>query len=234
MMKRFVICILAVVAAGASGTAAGAESVTAAGGYYVREYRNEDYPLSFEARLGIGGAPTVQSEFFSSGSRNYIGLWFQADPLARMYKDYSGPLYTTGAVSGEFVMNFGPRASFTTLGGICCLWHDNFNGRTEEITGRDNGVMLYLAPGLRFYWVKKDIIRLYSGFYLGVSKYFGFDELKYSYRSENGIRFVDESFKFLGQVTPIGLEVGRKLYGFLEFGGGTVYCGASIGIGYKF
>lgn len=205
-------------------------------GYYVREYRNEDYPLSFEARLGIGGSPEVASEFFHSGSYRYdvYDVWFPNNPLSRMYKDYSGPLYSTGAICGEFVMHFKPRTAFVAIGGLCSVWNDTFNGVTDAKTGRKTGVVLYLAPGLRGYWVKRDIIRLYSSFYVGISKYLGFDELKYSYRSDDGIRYVDESFKFLGQITPIGIEVGRKLYGFLEFGAGSVYCGASAGIGYKF
>lgn len=233
-MRRFVLgCILAF-AATAPVFGFGGDTDIASGGYYVREYRNEDYPLSFEARLGLGGAPVVESDYFTGGNSNYIGLWFHADPLARMYKDYNGPLYTTGSICGEFVMHFSPKASFTALGGICCLWNDTFNGQTEIKTGHRSGVGVFLAPGLRYYWINKDVIRLYTGFYLGVSKYFGFDSLKYSYRSDEGIKYIDESFRLLGQATPIGLEVGRKLYGFLEFGAGTVFCGASIGIGYKF
>ena len=36
------------------------------------------------------------------------------------------------------------------------------------------------------------------------------------------------------QINPVGIEIGRKLFGFCEAGFGTMYSGAMAGIGYRF
>ena len=36
------------------------------------------------------------------------------------------------------------------------------------------------------------------------------------------------------QVTPVGISVGKKLFGFFELGVGTIYVGGCFGLGYRF
>ena len=47
--------------------------------------------------------------------------------------------------------------------------------------------------------------------------------------------FDDEAYIYpTFQLVPLGLTFGRKVYGFAEFGLGTLYIGANIGAGFRF
>ena len=38
----------------------------------------------------------------------------------------------------------------------------------------------------------------------------------------------------VGQVSPVGIEVGRKVFGFCELGFGMMYTGVMAGVGFRF
>ena len=62
---------------------------------------------------------------------------------------------------------------------------------------------------------------MYGSLSVGVAKYFGYDEL-------------DGSLRGAFQFSPLGMEFGRWLYGFVETGIGNGYSGIRAGIGYRF
>lgn len=78
----------------------------------------------------------------------------------------------------------------------------------------------YISPlvGFRASWLNRSFVRMYSSLALGVS-----------------LKLADDaSVIFAGQFTPLGISFGRKLYGFVEMGYGSVYAGGCAGIGYRF
>lgn len=78
-------------------------------------------------------------------------------------------------------------------------------------------------PVVRFTWLNRRWVRMYTSLGLGATFATGVD-----YETE---RFNDDLFAF--QFTPIGISVGRSLFGFAEVGVGAQ--GAlMMGVGYKF
>ena len=67
----------------------------------------------------------------------------------------------------------------------------------------------YLTPMVtaRFSWLNRGLVRMYD-------------------------RSPDASVSL--QLTPVGISVGRSLFGFFELGVGTIYVGGCFGIGYRF
>ena len=53
------------------------------------------------------------------------------------------------------------------------------------------------------------------------------------YNTDSGWKESPEAYLSL-QVTPVGISVGRDLFGFFEVGVGTIYVGGCFGIGYRF
>jgi len=76
------------------------------------------------------------------------------------------------------------------------------------------------VPQCRFNWLRRDLVKMYSS--IGVGFLAGQD--------------MYDEFLILpvGQVSPVGIEVGRKVFGFCELGIGMLYTGAKAGIGFRF
>lgn len=83
----------------------------------------------------------------------------------------------------------------------------------------------YLTPMLtaRFSWLNRKLVRLYSSVGAGLAV----SLMDVSYRE------YPETYLSL-QVTPVGISVGKKLFGFFELGVGTIYVGGCFGLGYRF
>lgn len=184
-------------------------------------------PVKFDLRIGIGGAPVAGASYFS-GSNSY------SNTLESIYGAYRGPVKTTGVFSADMGILFKKWLAMDICLGVCPFWAENFDGRTDALVGKENGVAVYLMPKIRFTFLNREYVRLYANIGIGMGKYFGFKELQYSYSSSYGRKYVDNSFKLEAQVVPLGIEFGRRLFGFCEFGVGTMYMGATAGIGYKF
>jgi hypothetical protein len=74
-------------------------------------------------------------------------------------------------------------------------------------------------PTARFKYVSRDAFSMYGSAGLGVMVGLSEKEV-YCYPTF--------------QLVPLGLTFGRKVYGFAEFGLGTLYIGANIGAGFRF
>lgn len=191
-----------------------------------------------DVRITVGGSPTAAANYFSDGSifRGHFDYYPVEEALGELYKDYSGPVMTSGNISASFNYRFCNLLSTGVNLGFTGMWMDNYNGVTDEITSRENGLALYLLPYLRVNYLNRKAIRLYMTTSLGAGKYFGFDELKGWRRDYEGKRyFEDNSLKFEAQLTLFGVEIGKgHWFGCFEMGIGTLYNGASIGAGYRF
>jgi len=97
-----------------------------------------------------------------------------------------------------------------------------------------NSHMLTVMPEVRFSWLNTKFVTLYSGIGLGVN--FIFEETYYA--ENNGRIKAGYSTDYVGlsptgQVTFVGIHVGRKWYGFTEIGIGTRGI-IQAGFGYNF
>lgn len=184
--------------------------------------------IKYDLRIGASLVPVAGNRYFAR-TETYVN-----NTLADIYGDYRGPVQTTGTFTADMGILFKKWLGMDICLGACPFWMETFNGVTGARTGKKSGVAIYLMPKIRFTFLNREAVRLYANLGVGVGKYFGFDELQYSYATSYGRRYVDNSFKPEIQFVPFGIEFGRKVFGFCEVGVGTMYMGISAGIGYKF
>jgi hypothetical protein len=83
-----------------------------------------------------------------------------------------------------------------------------------------------ILASIRFLYVHKPVITMYSGVSIGLTVDFG----KTSF---NGIDYTDKKLYPAGQLTLMGIRIGRSFGGFAEFGFGTLGI-ISAGLSYRF
>lgn len=179
----------------------------------VRESSRPD-----QIRVGWGGYPLMET-LFNVGFGVPPDDYYRGPLLSNVYGDYSGPVFTTGVINAEvswykkdwFTFSLTTAASFT--------WENFRDSVTDRRTGADVGLNLYLVPQARFNWLRRETFKMYSSIGFGALIATDFDE----------VNLVPAA-----QLTPIGFEVGRKLFWFCEAGLGMLYFGGQFGIGYRF
>lgn len=186
----------------------------AASSAQVRESSGPD-----QIRVGWGGYPLMESLFNVGFGTPIPGDYYRGMLLNSIYGDYSGPVFTTGVINAElswykkdwFTFSLATAASFT--------WENFRDSMTGLRTGTDVGLNLYVVPQVRFNWLRRETLKMYSSFGFGALIATDFDEF---------------NLVPAAQITPIGFEVGRKLFWFCEAGLGMLYFGGQFGIGYRF
>ncbi len=91
----------------------------------------------------------------------------------------------------------------------------------NSLINKENKNILTTMAVFRASWLNRKFIRMYSQIGAGAS-----------YSMEGNFKYPIDHFAF--QISPVGISVGKQLYGHLELGVGTVYMGFNIGIGYRF
>ena len=126
----------------------------------------------------------------------------------------------------NFTRIFSLQASLSYEGG----WDEYYSRADDSLVGMTE--CHYLTPMLtaRFSWLNRNLVRIYSSVGAGIAVSLT-DE--YYTVSDDGVSTHPETYISL-QVTPVGISVGRKLFGFFELGVGTIYVGGCFGIGYRF
>ena len=219
---RHLLKTVLVLAALSLGTAASAQSfwIWDSGRKVERKHTNKS---PYSIRLGFAGLPEITADRFKYGygSIGYRDYYYEPySRIRQIYTDYTGDLYSTGMFTGEFVWNLGRVFNASANLGLCPFWAKAYDGVTGKRTGTDFGLAITIMPEIKLMYCNTPTVRVYSSLGLGVGFYPGFEKAS-PLMTEN-------------QFNPLGLEVGRKFYGFGEIGVGTMYCGGRIGIGYRF
>lgn len=181
--------------------------------------RGKAAPYRFEMRFGAAGYPIMDALDFGGG-------WGYADRTGHTsirnfpdmtYRDYSGPMRMLGLASAEFSYNFHRRFTFAVGGYLLGVWTNDYDYQGNRI-GTAGGASLSIVPAIRIRYIAKQSFSMYGSVGLG---------LRMSYLDE---------FKVLPtvQVVPLGFAWGRRLYGFMEMGYGTLFLGGNAGIGFRF
>ena len=201
--------------------------------------QNTANDLHFDVRVSMSAIPEDASDMLMTGyGHNWwpiYGHGLDGLALSDIYHDYNGSSHSTNTLGTDIIFHVSRKWDIGM--GIYCnhLWYDTFNGVTDEKTGRHKAAVLYLMPAFRRNYMVRDMVRLYGQVSVGVVKHFGYDSLKYSYVNNYGDRHeVDDSLQISGQFVPLGIEVGRKWFGFGELGFGGMFVGVCLGAGYKF
>lgn len=151
---------------------------------------------------------------FESVGSAIVGSSFQNDkyfgPLALEYYYHLEPWISVGAI-----MSYGQLTEDVYFAG--------------EKEGDLKNMYFTLMPAVKFDWLRRDIVSVYSK--LGVGYTLRNESLKYDdskYEDTN-----QSEFHVNWQVSLIGVELGRKLRGFAEYGVGEQGM-LAIGMRYKF
>ena len=102
------------------------------------------------------------------------------------------------------------------LGGEASLggWHEKYLHTTDLTSAGTARVMaIYIMPSIRFHYIHRPVIGLYSGVAAGVNA----NIVLPGHATYNSIRTVKSAF----QLTFVGLRVGRRIYGAFELGLGV-------------
>ncbi len=139
--------------------------------------------------------------------------WFDDDT-------YSGIVWTLGTQSFSYAFRVkkwfwvGVDVAYTG-------WYNKiYDAFTDEVVGHENVHLFSIMPKIRFSYLNRKHVMLYSGFSLG----FGIETNHY-----------DESVygHLAGQLTTFGVKAGSNWFGFAEIGFGYKGFG-TIGVGYHF
>lgn len=141
------------------------------------------------------------------------------NPLEYMFSDYDGPTYITGNIIAEINFIKKKRWTFSLALAANGLWKDTYDNFTEQKTGRINGFSATVMPQVRFNWINRDVLKLYSSAGLGLTVG-SFDD-----ESESWGSF---------QLGLLGVQVGRRFFVYGEAGCGMLYMGGKAGVGFRF
>ena len=181
----------------------------------------QDYP-EYQFSFGWGGYPAYEWMAYEMPfSDCELAIRYIHPDLRDIYRPYHSRMYSSGTFSGRFAINF--KKWFTLSFDLAAnlVWQNEFDAVSDRRNGSYVGFMIHAVPNARFNWLNREKVRMYSTIGLGFMT--GKDA---------------ESSEFLilpsAQINPVGIEVGRKLFGFCELGAGTLFTGAMAGIGYRF
>ena len=181
--------------------------------------REEWQPYDLKKHYDFDFIPRLYSPtYYASVS----GLY---DDAATYNKERSTNTWTF-SYTYNFTRIFALQASLSYEGG----WDEYYSRADDSLVGMTE--CHYLTPMLtaRFSWLNRNLVRIYSSVGAGIAVSLT-DE--YYTVSDDGVSTHPETYISL-QVTPVGISVGRKLFGFFELGVGTIYVGGCFGIGYRF
>lgn len=169
-------------------------------------------------RIGLGGYPLIES-IMTNGFGCNCALWSGPEDLESIYRDFNGNSYSTGAISAEYAWDVKKWFTCSLSAATNVFWTNRYDAISGQKTGADTGVVIHTMATARFKWVSREIVRMYSSIGLGLISAYG----------------EGEAYIFPGvQFCPIGIEVGKDIFGFCEIGAGTTFLGAMAGIGFRF
>lgn len=176
-------------------------------------------PLKCEIRFGLAGYPMLDVNNFDSFAAGRLSGSRTLTDREYLYSDYYGAQFTTGRISAEFDFLIRHWLNVSLCLSDCHTWRTVYDGVTDECIGTVSGNTVMFMPQVRFTYLSKRYVKLYSS--IGAGVYAG----KYG-----------ETWKFgpAWQFCPIGVMTGRRVFGFTEIGAGTAYVGLNAGVGFRF
>lgn len=171
----------------------------------------------YEVAASWGGIPAFYDGLLW-GFQREVGP-YGSPRMDAVFADYKGPLYTAGLYNLEFniIRKKWLVSSFSL--GTTSFWRPTFSVLDGRRKGAKVHSVLSLMHTWRFTYVNRPVFRMYSSIGLGIV-------MTYDPRP-------DEILPIF-QLAPLGISVGKRIYGFGEIGLGAEYIGGRAGIGYRF
>lgn len=175
--------------------------------YKTQPVAAQDFTRQHDVSLSVGLLPSP--------------TYYTSYDYAFLPSTHRGAIYTCGAWSAAYGYNF---KNWLQVGGAVTYYgefgsvHSNFD---DSKVRNESYNLVAVTPTVRFSWLNRKWVRLYSTVGLG---YGVIVEKSYSTCTTHILSY---------QLTPVGINVGKSLYGFAELGIGTQGV-AKVGIGYRF
>ena len=198
-------------------------------GYSVNAQAQDYYETKDEVAISVGSVTNTQifnvfSEMFGiMGSSLITGIATGGQYVG--YTTYDDESYIP-AFSIEYFHHMNKWLSIGAIGclnyyssDMYCNWQDKNGNTTKEKVGSGEKYFATLMPAVKFDWLRKKNVGLYSKLGLGVT-YMHEKEVQQNSRGEKDL-YDESDFLFNFHVTLVGFEAGsQKVRGFAEFGFG--------------
>lgn len=200
--------------------------------FRYRSYRLQMPDKRWSIRISAGmPSALAPGNFTGNNSEKYI----KGEMISYYYNNYCGKAYDSGCygLGAEYYL----ARWFAVSADLCFegLWMDLYDRHSGMKTRRDSGLAIAFVPQAKFIYIHRPLVRVYSGIGIGAAGYIGFDSKRRSYIDEDGPHYsYDKAVRLTLQFTPIGVEVGRRFFGFAEIGTGSLFSGMRAGAGFKF
>ncbi len=176
--------------------------------------KREPFVRQHELRLTAGAYPVLPF-WIDLGCEDYRPVFDRT---------HRGPVYTAGAWSLSYDYRFRKWFDLGLTLGYYGEYSRSYSNMNASPVGRNRAHAITVMPAVRFTWLNRRWVRMYSSLGLGATFVFG-------HRDHNTDSFRERHVAF--QFTPVGISVGRSLFGFAEIGAGAQGC-LMMGVGYKF
>lgn len=176
--------------------------------------KREPFVAQHELRLTAGAYPILPF-WIDLGCEGYRPV---------LDRTHRGALYTSGAWSLSYDYRFRKWLDAGLTLGYYGEYSRSYSNTDASPVGRNRAHAITVMPAVRFTWMNRRWVRMYSSLGVGATFVFG-------HRDRNTDHFRERNVAF--QFTPVGISVGRSLFGFVEIGCGAQGC-LMMGIGYKF
>lgn len=199
--------------------------------FRYRSYRTALPSERWSVRFGAGKSSEINVSYFI-GRRTDDKM---GEGLSAYFGGYLGNTYSSGcySIGAEYYVArwFAVSADIS----VEALWRDIHDSFTGMKTGASRGVALAVVPQAKFIYLHRPLVRVYSYIGIGAVQCFGFESMERRYVDENGSHVAPgQTLRLTCQICPLGVEIGRRFFGFLECGTGSVFTGVRAGAGYKF
>ena len=138
--------------------------------------------------------------------------------------------YVSGVWSLGYTYNFTKVLAIHTNVFYESGWIDRFSREGDVKVAESLDSYLSAMASFKVSWYNRPAVRLYSYFGLGLSYKYGYNDPVNGLGQGTRIHDIVAAFQF----TPLGVQFGRRLFGFAEIGIGHYFSGAAAGIGYRF
>lgn len=177
--------------------------------------KQEPFVQQHELRLTAGAYPLLTN----------LDRWSTCtDADFSFDRPHRGAVYTSGAWSLSYDYRFKKWFDLGATVSYYGEYTDLYSSDGWSPVRRDRTHYISVMPVVGFTWLNKNWVRMYSSFGLGAT-------------IEHGRRYYDDrpyrDVLVALQFTPIGISVGRSLFGFAEIGVGSQGV-LMMGVGYKF
>lgn len=189
----------------------------------ARRHARDMEPIRWEHNIRLGAnLPSLLSLRFLNGPFYEDERISYSDPSASgalaEERYYQSPTYYFSGATLEYSHSVKSWFSIGSKATYAMMWSSMRHVLTDKILYRDNNYAVGLIFNMRFDWLRRDVVQLYSSIGIGLAARFAFH---------------DGVISPMYDATYFGIAVGRDIYGFIELGGG-ISGSARAGLGIRF